>query len=127
MTQTTHQVKAQTPTTMQESLLFQARWIGMPNITNKNYVEFFERGKNLQVLGIAWVTKEVDSSLEGDQTRTPTLEEVKAHIGLLEIDVEKYSKKKWKNELLQMILDLSRDRIKMEQRLAQRQNYQAYK
>tara|TARA_R110000765_G_scaffold215823_1_gene320529 strand:- start:30 stop:395 length:366 start_codon:yes stop_codon:yes gene_type:complete len=100
----TQQNSIPTPTNMQECLAIQAHFIGMPKITKKNHVEFFKRGKALQLIGVSWVTKEVDSSLEDNEGRMPTLKEVEANIGIVEEEkAPHFNEKTWKNALYQMI------------------------
>ena len=100
----TQQNSIPTPTNMQECLAIQAHFIGMPKITKKNHVEFFKRGKALQLIGVSWVTKEVDPSLEDNEGRMPTLKEVEANIGIVEEEkAPHFNEKTWKNALYQMI------------------------
>ena len=103
MTTPTQQPKIPTPNNIQECLTIQAHFIGIPKITKKNYVEFYERGKALQLLGVGWVTKEVDSTMEENQGRMPNLDEVEANIGIVESNAPRFDKKQWKDSLYQMI------------------------
>ena len=103
MTTPTQQPKIPTPNNIQECLTIQAHFIGIPKITKKNYVEFYERGKALQLLGVGWVTKEVDSTMEENQGRMPNLDEVEANIGIVESNAPRFDKKQWKDALYQMI------------------------
>ena len=97
MTTPTQQPKIPTPNNIQECLTIQAHFIGIPKITKKNYVEFYERGKALQLLGVGWVTKEVDSTMEENQGRMPNLDEVEANIGIVESNAPRFDKKQWKD------------------------------
>ena len=95
----------QTPENMEDCLAIKAYFVGIPKITKNNYEVFFERGKALQLLGVGFLTKAVDSSLEEDEARMPTLSEVKENIGLSwedEKTLVRLDDKGWKNAVYQM-------------------------
>lgn len=103
MTTPTQQPSIPTPTNIKECLTIQAHFVGIPKITKKNYEKFHERGKALQLIGVGWVTKEVDSTMEENQGRMPNLDEVEANIGIVESNAPRFDKKQWKDALYQMI------------------------
>ena len=95
-----------TPTNMQECLRLQAHYTGIPKITKNNYKIFFKRGKTIELLGYGLITKDIDSSLEGDARRMPTLLEVKGSIGLSwdeQNPITKLDDKGWKNAFYQLL------------------------
>ena len=79
----TQQNNIPNPQTIEDCLRIQAHFIGIPRITKRNHKEFYRRGKNLQILNVGWVTKEVDSSMEEGQGRMPSLKEVEDNIGFV--------------------------------------------
>tara|TARA_Y100001963_G_scaffold157225_1_gene252844 strand:+ start:710 stop:1084 length:375 start_codon:yes stop_codon:yes gene_type:complete len=91
------------PQNLEDCLRIQAHFIGIPKITKRNYKEFFRRGKNLQLLNVGWITKNIDSSMEEGHGRMPSLKEVEDHIGFAEATAPRFDKKKWKNALHSMI------------------------
>tara|TARA_R110002012_G_scaffold197923_1_gene366588 strand:+ start:62 stop:442 length:381 start_codon:yes stop_codon:yes gene_type:complete len=102
----TQQNNIPTPENMEDCLAIQAYFVGIPKITKNNYEVFFERGKALQLLGVGFLTKAVDSSLEEDEARMPTLSEVKENIGLSwedEKTLVRLDDKGWKNAVYQMV------------------------
>ena len=102
----TQQNNIPTPENMEDCLAIQAYFVGIPKITKNNYEIFFERGKALQLLGVGFLTKAVDSSLEEDEARMPTLSEVKENIGLSWEDEKalvRLDDKGWKNAVYQMV------------------------
>ena len=102
----TQQNNIPTPENMEDCLAIQAYFVGIPKITKNNYEIFFERGKALQLLGVGFLTKAVDSSLEEDEARMPTLSEVKENIGLSwedEKTLVRLDDKGWKNAVYQMV------------------------
>ena len=99
----TQQNNIPNPQTIEDCLCIQAHFIGIPRITKRNHKEFYRRGKNLQILNVGWVTKEVDSSMEEGQGRMPSLKEVEDNIGFAEAAAPRFDKKKWKNALHEMI------------------------
>ena len=102
----TQQNNIPTPENMEDCLAIQAYIVGIPKITKNNYEIFFERGKALQLLGVGFLTKAVDSSLEEDEARMPTLSEVKENIGLSwedEKTLVRLDDKGWKNAVYQMV------------------------
>ena len=103
MTTQTQQPNIPTPTNIQECLTIQAHFIGIPKLTKKNYVEFFERGKALQLIGVGWVTNKVDPSLKENEGRMPTLDEVEANIDKIKTNAPHFDNKKWKDALYQMV------------------------
>ena len=123
MTNQTQQPSIPTPTTIQECLTIQAHFIGIPKITKKNYMEFFERGKVLQLIGVGWVTKEVDPSLEDNQGRMPTLCEVESNIGSIQVNAPRFSKKQWRDALYQMIQMATTELIAREERTTQNEEW----
>jgi len=101
-----HQNSITTPTNMQECLILQAHYTGIPKITKNNYKIFFKRGKTIELLGYGLITKDIDSSLEGDARRMPTLLEVKESIGLSwdeQNPITKLDDKGWKNAFYQLL------------------------
>ena len=102
----TQQNNIPTPENMEDCLAIQAYLVGIPKITKNNYEIFIERGKALQLLGVGFLTKAVDSSLEEDEARMPTLSEVKENIGLSwedEKTLVRLDDKGWKNAVYQMV------------------------
>jgi len=102
----TQQNNIPTPENMEDCLAIQAYFVGIPKITKNNYEVFFERGKALQLLGVGFLTKAVDSSLKEDEARMPTLSEVKENIGLSwedEKTLVRLDDKGWKNAVYQMV------------------------
>lgn len=102
----TQQNNIPTPENMEDCLAIQAYFVGIPKITKNNYEVFFERGKALQLLGVGFLTKAIDSSLEEDDARMPTLSEVKENIGLSWEDEKalvRLDDKGWKNAVYQMV------------------------
>ena len=102
----TQQNNIPTPENMEDCLAIQAYFVGIPKITKNNYEVFFERGKALQLLGVGFLTKAIDSSLEEDDARMPTLSEVKENIGLSwedEKTLVRLDDKGWKNAVYQMV------------------------
>ena len=92
------------PKTVVEALNLQAHFIGIPKITKKNCVEFYKRGKTLQVLGVGFL---------GTEGRMPTLKEVEDHINLT-TNAQKIDATKWKKTLNGILLDLTNQLIEME-------------
>ena len=58
------------PETLEESLILQSHFIGIPKITKRNYKEFYRRGKILQILGVGFM----------ENGRMPMLVEIENHI-----------------------------------------------
>ena len=112
MTTPTQQPSIPTPTNIKECLTIQAHFVGIPKITKKNYEKFHERGKALQLIGVGWVTKEVDSTMEENQGRMPTLKEIEKNIGMV---APRFDKKQWKDALYQMIQMATYELIKREE------------
>ena len=92
------------PKTVVEALNLQAHFIGIPKITKKICVEFYKRGKTLQVLGVGFL---------GTEGRMPTLKEVEDHINLT-TNAQKIDATKWKKTLNGILLDLTNQLIEME-------------
>ena len=115
MTTPTQQPSIPTPTNIKECLTIQAHFVGIPKITKKNYEKFHERGKALQLIGVGWVPKEVDSTMEENQGRMPTLKEIEKNIGMVETNAPHFDDKKWKDALYQMIQMATYELIKREE------------
>jgi len=92
------------PKTVVEALNLQSHFIGIPKITKKNCLEFYKRGKTLQVLGVGFL---------GTEGRMPTLKEVEDHINLT-TNAQKIDATKWKKTLNGILLDLTNQLIEME-------------
>ena len=92
------------PETVKECLILQSHFVGISRITQKNYKEFYRRGKTLQALGLGFLK-------EG---RMPTLEEVHEHIDLT-TDAPKLEPKKWKTVLQSILEDMTNRVIKDEE------------
>jgi len=75
--------------------------VGINIITNKNFKEFHQRLKKLEIVGSTLLKKEEDEEGEGI-SRNPTLPEIKAHIGL-STDSPVMDKKKFTSHLMQVI------------------------
>ena len=96
-------IRFPTPQTIEECLRMQAHFVGIPRITKKSYMEFYRRGKNMQVLNVGWITNVVDSGLKDGQGRMPSLKEVEDNINLTETIQTPLTKHQWKNSLHEMI------------------------
>jgi len=84
------------PETIEECLVLQAHFIGIPKITKKNYLEFYRRGKILQIIGVGfWKNGSM-----------PTLDDVEQHIDL-ETDAMKLDPKQWMYAIEKLLKDLT--------------------
>jgi len=110
----TQQNNIPNPQTIEDCLQMQAHFVGIPKITKNNYKEFHRRGKNLQILNVGWVTKDMDSSMEEGQGRMPSLKEVEDNIGFAEASAPRFDKNKWKNALHEMINMITDNLIEQE-------------
>ena len=84
------------PETLEECLVLQAHFIGIPKITKKTYIEFCKRGKVLQMLGVGFWTN----------GRMPTLAEVEQHIDL-ETNASKLDPQQWQYTIQKLLYDLT--------------------
>ena len=98
------------PKTVEECLTLQSHFVGISKITQKNYKEFYRRGKTLQALGLGFLK-------EG---RMPTLEEVHEHLDLT-TDAPRLEPKKWKS-VLQSILEDMTNRVIQDEEEAKKNN-----
>jgi len=110
----THQNNIPNPQTLKDCLRMQAHFVGIPKITKNNYKEFHRRGKNLQILNVGWITKDMDSSMEEGQGRMPSLKEVEDNIDFAEASAPRFDKNKWKNALHEMINMITDNLIEQE-------------
>ena len=92
------------PETLEECLVLQAHFIGIPKITRKTYVEFCRRGKVLQMLGVGFWTN----------GRMPTLVEVERHINL-ETNATRLDPKQWQYTIQKLLKDLTNTLIENEE------------
>ena len=84
------------PETLEECLVLQAHFIGIPKITKKNYLEFYRRGKILQIIGVGfWMGGSM-----------PTLDDVRQHINL-ETNAMKLDPKQWMYSIQKLLTDLT--------------------
>ena len=84
--------------------------VGKNSITTKNFKDFHQRIKKLEIVGSTLLKREQDGeSIE----RNPTLPEIKAHIGLT-TNVPTMDKKKFNNQLMQIIDNRVQELIKVE-------------
>lgn len=92
------------PQTLEECLLLQSHFVGIPKITKKTKREFYRRGKTLQILGVGFL----------DKGRMPTFEEVEAHIDF-ETTAEHLDTKKWNHVLVSILTDMTSKIVMMEE------------
>ena len=85
------------PETLEESLILQSHFIGIPKITKRNYKEFYRRGKVLQILGVGFL----------ENGRMPTLVEIENHIDQIETPAIKLDRKQFRNVVDRLINDLT--------------------
>jgi len=86
--------------------------VGINKLTDKNFKEFHQRLKKLEIVGSTLLKKE-----EGDGEvieRNPTLPEIKAHIGLV-TDSPSMDRKKFNTHLMQILDHKVQELIKIEQ------------
>ena len=102
------------PQTIEDCLRIQSHFIGIPKITKRNYKEFHRRGKNLQILNVGWITKDVDSSMEKGHGRMPSLKEVEDNINFEDSTAPRFDKNKWKNALHEMLNIITDNLIEQE-------------
>jgi hypothetical protein len=95
------------PQNLEECLLLQSHFVGIPRITKKNFREFYRRGKTLQLLGVGFL----------DRGRMPTLMEIEENISLSSGGV-RLDKKKWQNAIMSIIDDLTDKVIDIEKDVA---------
>ena len=69
------------PKTIKDCVELQGLFVGMTKITKNNFKEFYRRGKFVQILGIGFITNEIDEKMPDGYGRTLLLEEVEEHIG----------------------------------------------
>tara|TARA_R100000995_G_scaffold37737_2_gene17407 strand:+ start:239 stop:682 length:444 start_codon:yes stop_codon:yes gene_type:complete len=86
--------------------------VGINKLTDKNFKEFHQRLKKLEIVGSTLLKKEEDEEGEGIQ-RNPTLPEIKAHIGL-KTNAPTMDKKKFNASLMQVIDNRVQELIKIE-------------
>jgi len=84
--------------------------VGLNSITKKNFKEFHQRLKKLEIVGSTLLKK--DDGVESIE-RNPTLPEIKAHIGLT-TNVSTMDKKKFNTQLMQIIDNRVQELIKVE-------------
>jgi len=92
------------PQTLQECLVLQSHFIGIPKITSKTKREFYRRGKTLQILGVGFL----------DKGRMPTIEEVELHMDL-ETNAPRLDTRKWHNVLVGILNDMTSKIVSMEE------------
>jgi|3_EtaG_2_1085321.scaffolds.fasta_scaffold12790_6 hypothetical protein len=92
------------PETLEESLILQSHFIGIPKITKRNYKEFYRRGKILQILGVGFM----------ENGRMPMLVEIENHIDLIETPAVKLDRKQFERILLRLINDLTNNLVEIE-------------
>tara|TARA_A100001011_G_scaffold399790_1_gene510236 strand:- start:2042 stop:2482 length:441 start_codon:yes stop_codon:yes gene_type:complete len=86
--------------------------VGINKLTDKNFKEFHQRLKKLEIVGSTLLKKEEDDEGESIQ-RNPTLPEIKAHIGL-KTNAPTMDKKKFNASLMQIIDNRVQELIKIE-------------
>ena len=85
------------PETLEECLILQSHFIGIPKITKRNYVEFYRRGKVLQILGVGFL----------DNSRMPTIDEIEKYVDQIETPAIKLDRKQFRNVVDRLINDLT--------------------
>tara|TARA_R110000824_G_scaffold315430_1_gene502586 strand:- start:468 stop:806 length:339 start_codon:yes stop_codon:yes gene_type:complete len=96
------------PETLEECLILQSHFIGIPKITKKNYVEFYRRGKVLQILGMGFL----------DNGRMPTIDEIEKYIDQIETPAIKLDRKQFRNVVDRLINDLTNRLMEIEKHLS---------
>ena len=103
-----------------EVMIILTMFIGIKDITEKNYKDFHKRVKEFEVAsGMKGML--IDYSGNGKEgtegkerkERMPTLEEVKWHIGL-KTNSEELTKRKWHSNIKRMVTETANDYIKSE-------------
>jgi hypothetical protein len=102
------------PQNLEECLMLQSHFVGIPRITKKNFQEFYRRGKTLQLLGVGFL----------DHGRMPTLREVEENINLSSGGVS-LDKKKWQSAIMSIIDDLTDKVVDIEKDVAGDDKYHA--
>tara|TARA_R110000824_G_scaffold11841_1_gene52064 strand:- start:3191 stop:3643 length:453 start_codon:yes stop_codon:yes gene_type:complete len=114
-------VQPKLPSTIQEALQVQGKFIGINKITKNNYKQFYKRGKNIQALGAVFIHDE-----RVGVYRTATMQEVEKHIGM-EIpfakDDEQFDDKKWQSKLKEMLNEISQTLINTEKGWEENEEY----
>ena len=90
-----------------EVMIFMTMIVGINEITQKNYKDFHHRIQQFEIVSgesAMLVNKE-----NPDDSRNPTLEEVKWHIGL-KTNATLYTKRKWTSHVMRMLEDTIRIR-----------------
>jgi len=82
-----------------EMMIFLTMFIGINEITKPNHTEFYNRIKQFEI-----VAKQGGLLIhpETGESRMPTLEEVKWHIGL-KTNASPYTKRKWTGNVMRML------------------------
>tara|TARA_R110000744_G_scaffold79587_2_gene156227 strand:- start:1397 stop:1735 length:339 start_codon:yes stop_codon:yes gene_type:complete len=96
------------PETLEECLILQSHFIGIPKITKKNYVEFYRRGKVLQILGVGFL----------DNSRMPTIDEIEKYVDQIETPAIKLDRKQFRNVVDRLINDLTNRLMEIEKHLS---------
>jgi len=105
-------VQHKLPSTIQEALQVQGKFIGMNKITKNNYKKFYVRGKNIQVLGAVFIHDQ-DRGIY----RCATLPEVEKHIGMnipFGKDDQQYDDKRWTSKLKEMMKEITQTFVDVE-------------
>jgi len=105
-------VQPNLPSTIQEALQVQGKFIGMSKITKNNYKKFYVRGKNIQALGAVFI-HDKDRGIY----RCATLQEVEKHIGMnipFAQDDEQFDDKKWQSKLKEMLKEITQTFVDVE-------------
>ena len=97
---------------MSLSVVMSTAAVGINKLTDKNFKEFHQRLKKLEVVGSTLLKKAEDEEGEEIQ-RNPTLPEIKAHIGL-KTNAPTMDKKKFNSSLMQIIESRVQELIKIE-------------
>ena len=96
------------PETLEECLILQSHFIGIPKITKRNYVEFYRRGKVLQILGVGFL----------DNSRMPTIDEIEKYVDQIETPAIKLDRKQFRNVVDRLINDLTNRLMEIEKHLS---------
>jgi len=96
------------PETLEECLILQSHFIGIPKITKMNYVEFYRRGKVLQILGVGFL----------DNSRMPTIDEIEKYVDQIETPAIKLDRKQFRNVVDRLINDLTNRLMEIEKHLS---------
>ena len=89
-----------------EMMIFLSMFVGINEITKRNYTEFHHRLKQYEIVSMEGG---VLINPETKEARMPTLEEVKWHIGL-RTNASPYTKRKWSGNVMRMLNDTIRSR-----------------